>query len=92
VTSSGDLYASITLPAVLVGTVGGGTGLPSQSACLEVMGLKKAKANAYAEVLACACLAAELSICAAFCSGDFAKAHLTLSRTEDKSKSVLSKL
>lgn len=31
-TDAGDLYTSVTLPAVEVGTVGGGTGLPTQHA------------------------------------------------------------
>ena len=39
VTTVGDLYASVTLPNIMVGTVGGGTGLPSQKACLEILGL-----------------------------------------------------
>ena len=38
-TPEGNLYASVTLPGVMVGTVGGGTGLPSQKACLELMRL-----------------------------------------------------
>src|SRR5205823_11088964 len=32
--AGGALYASVTLPDIMVGTVGGGTGLPSQKACL----------------------------------------------------------
>jgi len=39
INSDGGLYAAVTLPSVMVGTVGGGTGLPSQRACLEMMGL-----------------------------------------------------
>ena len=35
----GSLYAAVTLPNLMVGTVGGGTGLPTQKACLELMGL-----------------------------------------------------
>ncbi len=38
-TASGGLYAAVTLPNIVVGTVGGGTGLPSQRACLDVRGL-----------------------------------------------------
>ncbi|CAN0474158.1 unnamed protein product, partial [Scytosiphon promiscuus] len=34
----GDLRVSVTLPSLPVGTVGGGTGLPPQSACLQLMG------------------------------------------------------
>lgn len=38
----GDLFVSVTLPNLLVGTVGGGTGLPSQSAGLRILGLQGA--------------------------------------------------
>jgi hydroxymethylglutaryl-CoA reductase (NADPH) len=39
ITDAGDLYASVTLPNIMVGTVGGGTALPSQKACLDILGL-----------------------------------------------------
>src|SRR5215472_15914430 len=69
VTDAGDLYASVTLPSVVVGTVGGGTALPSQRACLEIMGLSgPGKAQALAEVCGALALAGELSITAALCS------------------------
>ncbi|MBD1558732.1 hydroxymethylglutaryl-CoA reductase [Vibrio sp. S9_S30] len=77
----GNLYASVTLPNLMLGTVGGGTGLPSQKACLDIMGLSgSGKARALAEVCASLCLAGELSIVGAFCSGHFTKAHSKLSR------------
>jgi len=72
----GALYATVTLPNLVLGTVGGGTGLPSQKACLELMGLAGAgKAQALAEVAAGLALAGELSIIAALASGEFARAH-----------------
>lgn len=81
VTEAGDLYASVTLPSVVVGTVGGGTALPSQRACLEIMGLAgPGKAQALAEVCGALALAGELSITAALCSGDFTQAHQKLAR------------
>ena len=40
-TADGALYAAVTLPNLIVGTVGGGTGLPSQRACLEILGLRR---------------------------------------------------
>jgi len=77
----GDLHVSVTLPNILVGTVGGGTGLPSQRAALRLMGLDGAdKAAALAEVAACLCLAGELSIMAALAEGHFAEAHRKLAR------------
>ena len=78
---NGDLYASVTLPNLMVGTVGGGTGLPSQKACLELMGLHgSGKSQALAEVCAALCLAGELSIVGAFCAGHFSRAHHKLAR------------
>jgi len=82
-TEEGDLYASVTLPNIMVGTVGGGTSLPSAKACLDILGLAGAgRSTALAEVSAAVVLAGELSIVGAFCSGDFAVAHHSLSRGE----------
>lgn len=81
VTDRGELYAAVTLPNLTVGTVGGGTGLPSQRACLEILGLAgPGKAAALAEVSAGLCLAGELSIIGALCAGEFAQAHRRLAR------------
>jgi len=81
ITSKGDLYASVTLPNLMVGTVGGGTGLPSQRACLEIMGLfGPNKARAFAELCAALCLGGELSITGAMCASEFTKAHRLLAR------------
>lgn len=88
VTDSGDLYTSVTLPNIIVGTVGGGTGLPSARACLDILGLAGAgNSEAFAEVCAGIVLAGELSIIGAFCSGDFAAAHRCLSRGETMQRS-----
>lgn len=82
VTADSGLYASVTLPGIMVGTVGGGTGLPSQKACLELMGLSgSGHARALAEVCAGLLLAGELSIIAALSAGHFSRAHRKLART-----------
>jgi hydroxymethylglutaryl-CoA reductase (NADPH) len=81
VTPAGDLYGAVTLPSLMVGTVGGGTKLPSQHACLEILGLAgPGGARALAEVSAALCLAGELSLTAALCSNQFAQAHQRLAR------------
>ena len=81
IAEQGQLYAAVTLPNLMIGTVGGGTALPSQRACLEILGLSgPGKANALAEVCAAICLAGELSIAGAICSGDFARAHELMAR------------
>jgi hydroxymethylglutaryl-CoA reductase (NADPH) len=88
VTDGGSLYASVTLPNIMVGTVGGGTGLPGAKACLDLLGLAgSGKSTALAEVCAGIVLAGELSIIGAFCSGDFASAHQSLSRGEQFQRS-----
>lgn len=80
-TEKGDLYATVTLPNLIVGTVGGGTSLPSQKACLEIMGLAGAgHSRRFAEVCAGAVLAGELSIIGSLSAGDFANAHKKLAR------------
>ncbi|MEM6391275.1 MAG: hydroxymethylglutaryl-CoA reductase [Planctomycetota bacterium] len=79
----GGLYASITLPNMIVGAVGGGTGLPSAQACLELLGLpEESPANALAEVCAALVLAGELSIVGALAAGEFTEAHRSLARGE----------
>lgn len=76
-----DLYTSVTLPNIVVGTVGGGTGLPTQSVGLKILGLQgPGKVRALAEVCAALCLAGELSLIGAISAGHFAKAHKTLAR------------
>jgi len=78
----GTLYASVTLPNLVLGTVGGGTQLPSQKACLDLLGLAGAgHARALAELAAALCLAGELSLTGALCASEFAQAHRTLGRS-----------
>ncbi|MFB6310375.1 MAG: hydroxymethylglutaryl-CoA reductase (NADPH) [Salinirussus sp.] len=80
------LYASISLASLEVGTVGGGTRLPTQSAGLEVLGLAGGgdppgeHADALAEVIAVGALAGELSLGAAFTSRHLSTAHEELGR------------
>ncbi|MFW7523503.1 hydroxymethylglutaryl-CoA reductase [Vibrio ostreicida] len=77
----GGLYACVTLPNLMLGTVGGGTHLPSQKSCLDILGLSgSGNARALAEVAAALCLAGELSIVGAFCAGHFSRAHQKLAR------------
>ena len=82
----GGLYACVTMPNIMVGTVGGGTGLPTQKACLELLGVYGAgKAKTLAEITAATCLAGELSIVGAFCAGHFSRAHQKLARGKKSS-------
>ncbi len=70
------LYVSVTLPNIILGTIGGGTSLPSQRAALEILELpKENSARALAEVAAALSLAGEISIIASLCANDFTSAH-----------------
>jgi hydroxymethylglutaryl-CoA reductase (NADPH) len=81
VDAEGSLYVSVTMPSIMVGTIGGGTSLPTQRACLEILGLAGAgHARALAEVCAALALAGEISLTSAICSNDFARAHQKLAR------------
>ena len=78
---NGGLYAAVTLPNLIVGTVGGGTKLPSPRACLDILGLAgTGHARAFAEVAAAVVLAGELSITGAIAAGEFTRAHQRLAR------------
>jgi hydroxymethylglutaryl-CoA reductase (NADPH) len=80
-TTEGDLYASVTLPNLIVGTVGGGTSLPTQKECLELMDcFGEGKARKFAEICGALVLAGELSIAAALSAGHFTSAHKNLGR------------
>jgi len=82
----GDLYISTTVPAVELGTVGGGTRLPTQNEALGLLGVagggETAGANAreLAEVVGAAVLAGELSLHAALASRHLGGAHERLGR------------
>lgn len=76
VTERGDLYVCISMPNIIVGTVGGGTHLPTQRECLELMGCYgDGNAKKLAEICAAAALAGEISIAAAMAAGHFTRAH-----------------
>lgn len=82
----GGLYASCSFGSLEVGTVGGGTGLPTQQAALSMLGVDGggdppgSNADALAELIAVGALAGELSLVAAFCSRHLASAHEELGR------------
>lgn len=66
VTRQGDYYFSITFPALIMATYGGGTSLPTQRECLEIMDCYgKDKVYKLVEIAAALALAGELSLGAA---------------------------
>lgn len=75
-TPDGDFYVSITIPSLIVATYGGGTGLPTQRECLQVLGCYgRDKVNKLAEIVAGVALAGELSLGAAISSSDWVSSH-----------------
>ena len=79
--SEKDLYLSITIPSLIVATYGGGTGLPTQRECLEVMDCYgEGKVRKLAEIVAGVALAGEISLAAAISSLDWVSSHEALGR------------
>lgn len=79
----GDLYISVRMPAVEIGTVGGGTKLPAQSEALSMIDCKgEGKALKFAELVAVTVLAGELSTLGAQAAGHLGKAHADLGRVK----------
>ena len=71
-----DLYVSVTIPSLIVATHGGGTRLPTQRECLEVMGcFGKGKVHKLAEIVAGVVLAGEISLAGAISSLEWVSAH-----------------
>nr|GMC98977.1 3-hydroxy-3-methylglutaryl-coenzyme A reductase 1-like [Ipomoea batatas] len=83
-----DLHISVTMPSIEVGTIGGGTQLASQSACLNLLGVKGASrespgsnARLLATVVAGAVLAGELSLMSAISAGQLVSSHMKYNRS-----------
>jgi len=75
-TPEGDLYISLTIPSLIVATYGGGTGLPTQRECLELMGCYgKGKVKKFAEIVAGVALAGEISLASAISSWEWVSSH-----------------
>ena len=78
---NGDYYWSITLTSLIVGTYGGGTALPTQRECLELLGCYgKGNARKLAEICAATVLAGEISLTSAVLAGHWVSSHERLGR------------
>lgn len=87
VNDGNDLYLSCTMPCIEVGTVGGGTTLAPQSACLELLGVKGPNqenpgqnAQTLARIICAGVMAGELSLCSALAAGHLVKSHMIHNR------------
>jgi len=78
------LYISIYLPDLMIGTVGGGTGLSTQHEALSLLGVaggdRGENAQKFAEIVGAAVLAGEISLLASLAQGTLAAAHARLGR------------
>lgn len=82
-----DLYVTCTMPSLEVGTVGGGTVLPGQGACLDILGVRGAhpthpaeNAKQLARLICATVMAGELSLMAALVNSDLVKSHMRHNR------------
>jgi hydroxymethylglutaryl-CoA reductase (NADPH) len=85
-----DLYISCTMPSLEVGTVGGGTHLPAQSSCLDILAARGAhptnpgqNAQQLARAVAAGVLAGELSLMSALAAGHLVKSHMQHNRKKN---------
>ncbi len=76
-----DLYASVTIPNLIVGSVGGGSRLPCQREGLELLGCAGCNGSQkLAEIVGAAVLAGELALVASLATNTFAQAHAAYGR------------
>nr|ALF46696.1 3-hydroxy-3-methylglutaryl coenzyme A reductase 1 [Chrysanthemum x morifolium] len=94
-----DLHVSVTMPSIEVGTVGGGTQLASQAACLNLLGVKGAciespgsNAQLLARIVAGSVLAGELSLMSAISAGQLVKSHMKYNRSSRDMSAIASKV
>ena len=76
--SGKDLYISVYLPDLPIGTIGGGTTLETQKEALSLMGIKRGEVGGslkLAGMIGGAVLAGELSLLASLAEGSLALAH-----------------
>ena len=81
-----DLYVSCTMPSIECATVGGGTNLPNQKACLKMLGIAGSgvvpgsHAKQLARVVCGAVMAGELSLMSALAAKHLVSAHMQYNR------------
>ena len=92
---NGNLQISVSMPSIEVGTIGGGTILEPQSACLDLLGVRGAhptqpgeNARRLARIVAASVLAGELSLCSALAAGHLVQAHMAHNRSQAPTRSA----
>jgi hydroxymethylglutaryl-CoA reductase (NADPH) len=75
------LYCSLLLPSLVVGTIGGGTGIRGPQEILTILGCQgSGSSKRLAEIICSFALGLEISTMSAITSGDFATSHERLGR------------
>jgi len=78
---NGDFYWSVTLPAMICATYGGGTGLQTQRECLEMMDCYgTGKGDKLAEIIAAVVLAGDVSLSCAILAHEWVSSHEKMGR------------
>ena len=73
---NGDYYYSVTIPSLIVGTYGGGTGLATQRECLELLGCYgKDGVRKFTEIVAATVLCGEISLGSAVVAEEWVESH-----------------
>ncbi|RUS33409.1 3-hydroxy-3-methylglutaryl coenzyme A reductase [Jimgerdemannia flammicorona] len=92
-----DLHISCTMPSIEVGTIGGGTILPPQQSMLDFLGVRGPhptepgkNAQRLARIICAACMAGELSLCAALAAGHLVKSHMQHNRAATPAPAAIS--
>ncbi|XP_015782403.1 3-hydroxy-3-methylglutaryl-coenzyme A reductase isoform X1 [Tetranychus urticae] len=83
-----NLYISCTMPSLELGTIGGGTILPPQASCLDLLGVRGScveepgrNSQDFARIVCGTVLAAELSLLSALAAGHLVKSHMKHNRS-----------
>ena len=84
--SDGSVTMFLTLPSLTVGTIGGGTRLPSQKRNLELLGCAEGEnaSKKLAEIIGGVAMCLEISLLSAIISNTFAEAHQKFGRSDDE--------
>ena len=92
-----DLYITVTMPCIEVGTVGGGTNLAAQGNSLDMLGVRGAhktnpgdNARQLARIICAAVMAGELSLMSALAAGQLVNSHLRHNRSTTTMSSMSS--
>ncbi len=81
--ANGDYYCSVTIPSLIMATYGGGTSLPTQRECLELLGCYGAgHVNKLAEIMTAVVRYGELSLGPAIVANEWISSYEQFGRNQ----------